>query len=254
MKIRYLMLPMLACLLVACSSITVPTPILLPTFTPTNISTPTNAIAALETDTPIIPVTGNCDPGDQVPYVYSPDRLKVLADCIHVTGIVEEMRKEADGDLHILLKLDPQYTYLLTPANTNERGDLVVAPICVNKPTQADAIEPCSGDPDPLNNLPSIGQHVWMEGRYVTDSDHGGWAEIHPLGRWGVTGETESQPTIIIPANTLVVVPTAITGNRVRVGAICVDGTTSNATGSGACSHHGGVRCWQYSDGTCTKP
>jgi hypothetical protein len=41
---------------------------------------------------------------------------------------------------------------------------------------------------------------------------------------------------------------------RHRVGAICKDGTTSTATGSGACSHHGGVSCWQYSDGTCTKP
>jgi len=36
-----------------------------------------------------------------------------------------------------------------------------------------------------------------------------------------------------------------------RVGAICNDGTQSSATGSGACSHHGGVMCWQYSDGTC---
>ena len=36
-----------------------------------------------------------------------------------------------------------------------------------------------------------------------------------------------------------------------RVGAICNDGTQSSATGSGACSHHGGVRCWLYSDGNC---
>ena len=41
---------------------------------------------------------------------------------------------------------------------------------------------------------------------------------------------------------------------RHRIGATCKDGTTSTATGSGACSHHGGVSCWQYSDGTCTKP
>jgi len=41
---------------------------------------------------------------------------------------------------------------------------------------------------------------------------------------------------------------------RHRVGAVCNDGWTSNATGSGACSHHGGVSCWKYSDGTCTKP
>ena len=43
-------------------------------------------------------------------------------------------------------------------------------------------------------------------------------------------------------------------GARHRVGATCKDGTASKATGSGACSHHGGVSCWQYSDGTCTKP
>jgi len=41
---------------------------------------------------------------------------------------------------------------------------------------------------------------------------------------------------------------------RHRIGALCNDGTSSTATGSGACSHHGGVRCWKYSDGTCTKP
>lgn len=29
-----------------------------------------------------------------------------------------------------------------------------------------------------------------------------------------------------------------------RVGAICNDGTRSTATGSGACSHHGGVKEW----------
>ena len=36
-----------------------------------------------------------------------------------------------------------------------------------------------------------------------------------------------------------------------RVGAICNDGWHSSATGSGACSSHGGVRCWKYSDGSC---
>jgi hypothetical protein len=41
---------------------------------------------------------------------------------------------------------------------------------------------------------------------------------------------------------------------RYRIGAICVDGWISTATGSGACSSHGGVFCWQYTDGTCTNP
>jgi hypothetical protein len=41
---------------------------------------------------------------------------------------------------------------------------------------------------------------------------------------------------------------------RHRIDATCKDGSASSATGSGACSHHGGVSCWQYSDGRCTKP
>jgi len=36
-----------------------------------------------------------------------------------------------------------------------------------------------------------------------------------------------------------------------RVGAICRDGSESGAIGRGARSHHGGVRCWKYSDCTC---
>lgn len=31
-----------------------------------------------------------------------------------------------------------------------------------------------------------------------------------------------------------------------RIGAVCKDGTTTDATGSGACSHHGGVDHWIY--------
>ena len=31
-----------------------------------------------------------------------------------------------------------------------------------------------------------------------------------------------------------------------RTGAICNDGWKSSATGSGACSHHGGVKYWLY--------
>jgi|HubBroStandDraft_5_1064220.scaffolds.fasta_scaffold268493_1 hypothetical protein len=42
--------------------------------------------------------------------------------------------------------------------------------------------------------------------------------------------------------------------DRHRVGAVCNDGSDSKATGSGACSHHQGVKCWKYSDGSCTKP
>lgn len=38
----------------------------------------------------------------------------------------------------------------------------------------------------------------------------------------------------------------ATQNSGVRIGAICRDGTRSNATGRGACSHHGGVSYWLY--------
>lgn len=128
-----------------------------------------------------------CAPTDQDQYVYHPDRLAVQAACIRVTGTIEAVRYEADGDLHILLALDPPYAQLLTPANQGvELGDLVVEPVCVRSVSQADAIAICASDPDPLPGpFPIVGQQVRMEGRYVFDLEHGGWAELHPLYRWG---------------------------------------------------------------------
>jgi len=38
--------------------------------------------------------------------------------------------------------------------------------------------------------------------------------------------------------------PTESSDDCVRIGAVCKDGTTTDATGSGACSHHGGVDHW----------
>tara|TARA_R110000850_G_scaffold108853_2_gene221382 strand:+ start:941 stop:1339 length:399 start_codon:yes stop_codon:yes gene_type:complete len=47
--------------------------------------------------------------------------------------------------------------------------------------------------------------------------------------------------------------PSITTSNKIktnnlktRIGAVCNDGTTSKATGRGACSHHGGVSYWLY--------
>ncbi|MHB8397933.1 MAG: hypothetical protein ACYDCI_03260 [Candidatus Limnocylindrales bacterium] len=127
-----------------------------------------------------------CSPTDQVRYVYNPYRLAVQASCIYVTGTVAAVRHEADGDLHILVALDPAYRHLLTAANQGEElGDLVIEPVCVEAVSQADAIATCAADRDPLMTLPAVGERVWMEGRYVFDTDHGGWAELHPLYRWG---------------------------------------------------------------------
>ena len=123
-----------------------------------------------------------CSPGDQDAFVYSPDRLRVLLACQHVSGVVRSFDAATDGDRHYYVELDPEYRYLLTPDNLK---GLVVEPVCVG-PTDAPKIAAlCSHDPDPVVEMPPIGTHVWMEGRYVLDSNHGSWAELHPLYRWG---------------------------------------------------------------------
>jgi hypothetical protein len=126
-----------------------------------------------------------CTPTTQDQYVYHPSRLEVLQSCIRVSGVVHAMRVENDGDLHLQLTLDAAYQTLLEPANRLEQGDLVVEPVCVALPIQPDALPTCVADAQPLASLPAIGQHVWMEGRYVLDLEHGSWAELHPLYRWG---------------------------------------------------------------------
>lgn len=138
-----------------------------------------------------------CAATDQDRYVYNPARLRTVAACMVVTGEVAAVRTEADGDLHILVALDPAYVHLLTPANQGEElGDLVVEPVCVRGVSQADAIATCAADSDPLASLPTtVGAHVWLEGRYVLDLEHGGWAELHPLYRWGSLATVAAPPT-----------------------------------------------------------
>jgi hypothetical protein len=126
-----------------------------------------------------------CAPTIQDQYVYHSSRLRILQSCIRVSGVVRASRIENDGDIHLQLALDPPYQHLLEPANSLEQGDLVVEPVCVALPIQPDALDTCVADAQPLTLLPTIGQHVWMEGRYVLDLEHGSWAELHPLYRWG---------------------------------------------------------------------
>jgi hypothetical protein len=118
--------------------------------------------------------------------VYRPARLQPLTPCVHVTGTVVASSTEGDGDVHLQVRLDAPYAGLLRPGNQHEDGNLIVEPVCQFPPMQADAIRVCASDPDPLMGaLPGIGEHVWMEGRYILDMQHYAWAELHPLYRWG---------------------------------------------------------------------
>jgi hypothetical protein len=147
-----------------------------PSPSPTPTSSPTPA-----------PTSSACvQPSDLGSHVYNPDRLQVIQPCISVTGTIDFIRHEADGDYHIGLKVDPQYANLPNSCNTTcangaEHGDLVVEPVCMTIPTQADAVGSCVGYANPIMT-PPVGTHVEMTGAYVKDLIHG-WLEIHPLSK-----------------------------------------------------------------------
>jgi hypothetical protein len=69
-----------------------------------------------------------------------------------------------------------------------------------------------------------------------------------------VTLSADTSYEVLLQPNTVAPPPPPPSQTRTRIGAICNDGWLSDATRSGACSSHGGVRCWRYSDGTCTNP
>src|SRR6266536_2663620 len=121
-----------------------------------------------------------------------PARLKVLAPCKTVTGVVDLIRiPEPDGDTHVNIKLDAGQESLIhrpgvTPGSSDDYdnmrfqlGDLVTEPICQHQVIQPDAKAACAGFRDPIQ-IPPVGSHVQVTGVYVLDTDHG-WTELHPV-------------------------------------------------------------------------
>ncbi len=113
-------------------------------------------------------------------HIYHAYRLKVLQQCSTVTGTIDHIISEKDGDTHIRLKLDPAFTSLLDAKNVSaQHGDLVLEPVCENAPTQSDAVSACAGYKSNVV-VPTDGTRVSVVGSYVLDADHG-WDEIHPV-------------------------------------------------------------------------
>ena len=148
-------------------------------------TSPLPDVSVMPSPSPSPIAAGDCvQPSDPSSHVYHPDRLQVLQPCITVSGTIDFERKEADGDYHIGLKLDPQYVSLVNACNATclngaEHGDLVLEPVCELTVTQADAVASCAGYHNPIV-VPPVGRHVNVTGAYVLDLDHG-WTEIHPL-------------------------------------------------------------------------
>jgi hypothetical protein len=115
-------------------------------------------------------------------HVYHPDRFTIWKNCTTVTGVIMDLKKEADGDYHIQLKLDPRQPRFLNQRNMDiQKGCLVLEIVCYNKVTQADAIQPCKNCSQNIT-IPKKGDHVKVTGSFVKDNEgNHGWNEIHPV-------------------------------------------------------------------------
>jgi len=115
-------------------------------------------------------------------HVYHKSRLHIVAGCIAVTGTIRHIKREADGDDHIQVAVDPEFSKLLNERNKTAQGDtLIVEPICQSFATQADAEAACHDFHSPVD-VPNAGAKVRVVGSYVLDTAQG-WMEIHPVSR-----------------------------------------------------------------------
>ncbi len=107
-----------------------------------------------------------CRPGNPLQTVYHPHRLKVLKKCAMAMGIIRNVKKEADGDLHVLLDLDKDERSMLNAGNMQKQHGYLVTEV---EPVDQAKVK-----------VPSIGAHVMVVGPWVYDREHG-WNEIHPV-------------------------------------------------------------------------
>lgn len=144
---------------------------------------------------------GQCKPGAPLAGVYLPFRLPVKNGCLTVSGTVDCVQHEDDGDVHIRLRVDAAYRHVLTPANAFQQcpghsgPHLVVEiipqhghlPFLTNSATRGGFQTPAA---------PVAGEHITVTGPYVWDTNAlhdliypgknvANWAEIHPA--WNIT-------------------------------------------------------------------
>lgn len=143
----------------------------------------TNAVAP-PTPTPML--ANGCRAGDPLAHVYTPDRLKVLDPCRHAEGVIVDVAAEEDGDYHLWFTPDPGYAQLMNGENHFQGKPAMLAeitPDCPGDPADEQAAARCPKSHVPL---PSLGDHVAINGPWVFDSNHG-WNEIHPVDSITIT-------------------------------------------------------------------
>ena len=121
------------------------------------------------------------DPNNISSHVYNPARLQTVRDCITVSGMVNNVIVEDDGDYHVWFHVDPQYASLPNNANNDyHQGDLLAEIICATTITQQDAVLACENYTNQILPIPNSNQNITVTGPYVLDNVHG-WMEVHPV-------------------------------------------------------------------------
>jgi len=113
-------------------------------------------------------------------HIYNPARLQVFKDCVTVSGIVDSVIMEDDGDYHVWFHVDAQYANLPNSVNNDYRpGDLLAEIICATTVNQQDAFLACENYTNQIP-IPNMNQNISVTGPYVLDLTHG-WMEVHPV-------------------------------------------------------------------------
>jgi hypothetical protein len=112
-------------------------------------------------------------------HVYRRTRLHVVEGCIAVTGTVRHVKRESDGDDHIWLAVDPEFSKLLNERNRTQGNSLILEPVCQGPVSLPEAHAACRDFHSPVS-VPAAGEKVRVVGAYVLDTESG-WMEIHPV-------------------------------------------------------------------------
>src|SRR5437016_1602550 len=99
-------------------------------------------------------------------YVHNPNRLHIINKCQMISGKVKKIIKESDGDLHIRVRLDKQYSKFLNSKNFTKQDSCLV-------------IEIMPTDDRTIVKVPKVDNHIQALVCLVYDKDHG-WNEGHP--------------------------------------------------------------------------
>jgi hypothetical protein len=103
-----------------------------------------------------------------------------VRDCITVSGIVNSVIVEDDGDYHVWFHVDQQYANLPNTANNDYlQGDLLAEVICATTVNQQDAVLSCEDYSNRIP-IPTKNENISVTGPYVLDSYHG-WMKVHPV-------------------------------------------------------------------------